>query len=173
MLLTVAPQVDRVGILANPMNSSNANIVKSLQSAFQEKSVASLVVEAAQITEIDTAFSVMKQRDVDAVVVAADTLFVEQRQQIAELAAKYRLPSIFSFREHVEAGGLLSYGQSLVDGYRRAATYVDRILKGASPSVLPIEQSTKLELVVNMKTARFMDLTIPQALLARADEVIE
>jgi putative ABC transport system substrate-binding protein len=173
MLLTVAPQVHRVGTLANPTNSSNANIVKSLQSALQEKNVASLVVEAAQTAEIDTAFSTMKQRDVDAVMVAADTLFVEQRQQIAELAAKYRLPSIFSFREHVEAGGLLSYGQSLADGYRRAATYVDRILKGANPSVLPIEQSTKLELVVNIKTARFLDLSIPQALLARADEVIE
>ena len=135
--------------------------------------MASLVVEAAQTTEIDAAFSTMKQRDVDAVMVAADTLFVEERRQIAELAAKYRLPSIFSFREHVEAGGLLGYGQSLADGYRRAATYVDRILKGANPSVLPIEQSTKLELVVNMKTARFLDLSIPQALLARADEVIE
>jgi putative ABC transport system substrate-binding protein len=115
----------------------------------------------------------MRQQGVEAVVVAADTLFVEQRQQIAELAAKYHIPSIFSFREHVEAGGLLSYGQSLTDGYRRAATYVDKILKGASPSVLPIEQSTKLELVINMKAARMMNLSIPQALLARADEVLE
>jgi putative tryptophan/tyrosine transport system substrate-binding protein len=173
MLVTVAPQVERVGILGNPINSSNAKIINSLQFAFQEKRLVSLVLEAARVIEIDKAFSTMTQQGIDAVVVAADTLFVEQRQQIAELAAKYHLPSIFSFREHVEAGGLLSYGQSLTDGYRRAATYVDKILKGASPSVLPIEQSTKLELVINVKTARIMNLTIPQALLARADEVIE
>ena len=100
-------------------------------------------------------------------------MFVEQRHQIAELTERYRLPSIFSFREHAEAGGLMSYGQSLTDGYRRAATYVDRILKGASPSSLPIEQSTKLELVVNLKTARLLGLDVPPALLTLADEVIE
>ena len=173
MLLTVAPKVARVAILANPTNSSNAAIVKSLQAALQEAKVASLAVEAAQIIEIEKAFSIMGQQNADAVIVAADTVFVEQRQQIAELTSKYRLPSMFSFREHVEAGGLMSYGQSLADGYRRAATYVDRILKGASPSSLPIEQSTKLELVVNLKAARALGLTVPPSLLARADEVIE
>jgi putative tryptophan/tyrosine transport system substrate-binding protein len=172
-LLTVAPRVARVAILANPMNPSNAAIIKSLQSAMQEAKVASLAVEAAQAAEIERAFLSMSQQNADAVIVAADTVFVEQRQQIAELSVQYRLPSMFSFREHVEAGGLISYGQSLADGYRRAAMYVDRILKGASPSSLPIEQSTKLELVVNLKTARLLGLTAPPSLLARADEVIE
>jgi putative ABC transport system substrate-binding protein len=173
ILLTVAPKVARVAILTNPTNSSNAAIVKSVQAALQEAKIASIAVEASQATEIEKAFSIMSQQDADAVVVAADTVFVEQRQQIAELTNKYRLPSMFSFREHAEAGGLLSYGQSLADGYQRAATYVDRILKGASPSTLPIEQSTKLELVVNRKTARMLGLTVPPTLLARADEVIE
>jgi len=173
MLLTAAPKVARVAILANPANPSNAAIVQSLQAACGEAKVASLPVEASQVTEIDKAFAIMKQQAADAVAVAADTLFVEQRAQIAELTDRYRLPSIFSFREHAEAGGLMSYGQSLADGYRRAATYVDRILKGASPSSLPIEQSTKLELVINLKTARVLGLAIPASLLARADEVIE
>jgi len=173
MLRTVAPKVARVAILTNPTNSSNAAIVKSVQAALQEAKVASLALEATQAAEIEQAFSTMSQQKADAVVVAADTVFVEQRHQIAELTERYRLPSMFSFREHAEAGGLMSYGQSLTDGYRRAATYVDRILKGASPSSLPIEQSTKLELVVNLKTARLLGLDVPPALLTLADEVIE
>jgi putative tryptophan/tyrosine transport system substrate-binding protein len=162
-----------VAILTNPTNSSNAAIVKSLQAALQEANATGLAVEATQAAEIEQAFSIISRENADAVVVAADTVFVEQRQQIANLTDKYRLPSMFSFREHAEAGGLMSYGQSLADGYLRAATYVDRILKGAIPSSLPIEQSTKLELVVNLKTAKALGLEVPQSLLARADEVIE
>jgi len=106
-------------------------------------------------------------------VVAPDTIFVENRRRIAALAAKHRLPSMFSFREHVEAGGLMSYGQNLADSYRRAATYADRILKGAKAGDLPVEQTTKLELLINLNTAKGLGLDIPAALLARADEVIE
>ena len=105
--------------------------------------------------------------------VAADTLFVEQRQRIAELAIKYRLPSMFWFREHVQAGGLMSYGQNLADSYRRAATFVVKIFKGAKASELPVEQSTKLELLINLKTAKALGLDMPPTLLALADEVIE
>ena len=108
-----------------------------------------------------------------AVVIAADSFFVEQRERIAQLALKYRLPSIFSFREHVQAGGLISYGQHLADSYRRAATYVDRIFNGAKPSELPVELSTRLELIVNLKTAKALGVTVPDTVLARADEVIE
>jgi putative tryptophan/tyrosine transport system substrate-binding protein len=115
----------------------------------------------------------MKEQNADAVVVAPDAVFVEQRERVADLAMKNRLPSMFSFREHVQVGGLMSYGEHLSDSYRRAATYVDRIFKGAKPSDLPIEQSTKLELVVNLKTAKALGLQIPEPLLARADEVIE
>jgi putative ABC transport system substrate-binding protein len=115
----------------------------------------------------------MSQHGVNAVIVAADTTFVEQRILIAELAERYRLPTVFSFRENVEAGGLMSYGQSLTDGYRRAATYVDKILKGANPTSLPIEQFSKLELIINLKTAKSLGLEVPQAFLTLADEVIE
>jgi ABC-type uncharacterized transport system substrate-binding protein len=172
-LLIVAPQIHRVAILVNPRNSSNAAIAVNLQVAMQAKSAVGLAMEAATADDIENAFARMKRQDAEAVIVAADTFFVEQRQQIAELAIRYGLPSVFSFREHVQAGGLMSYGQHLADGYRRAATYVDRILKGAKPAELPVEQSTKLELLVNLRTAKALGLEIPPILLARADEVIE
>ena len=104
---------------------------------------------------------------------ALDPFFIQQGPQIAVQAAKHRLPSIFANREYAEAGGLLSYGQNQLDIYRRAATYVDKILKGAKPADLPIEQPTKLELVINLKTAKALGLTIPQSLLRRANEVIQ
>jgi len=132
-----------------------------------------IVVEATTAQEIDTAFAKIGEQGAQAVVVAPDTLFVEQRRQISELALNRRLPSICEFREHVEAGALLSYGQNLADGYRRTATFVDKIFRGGKPADLPIEQSTKLELVINRATARNLHPAIPADLLARADEVIE
>jgi putative ABC transport system substrate-binding protein len=173
MLLSVAPKVSRVAILVNPSNSSNAVIAINLQVAMQGVGPVGLPVEASTPEGIDSAFSKMREQNADAVIVAPDTVFVEERQRIADLAIKYRLPSVFSFREHVEAGGLMSYGQHLADSYRRAATYVDRIFKGAKPSELPIEQSTKLELLISLKTAKALDITVPPTLLATADEVIE
>jgi putative ABC transport system substrate-binding protein len=173
MLLSVAPKVSRVAILVNPGNSSNAVIAINLQVAMQGVGPIGLPVETSTAEGIESAFSRMREQNVDAVIVAPDTVFVEQRQRIADLAIKYRLPSMFSFREHVEAGGLMSYGQHLADSYRRAATYVDRIFKGAKPSELPIEQSTKLELLISLKTAKALGITVPPTLLARADEVIE
>src|SRR5215813_11224178 len=161
MLQSVAPTATRVAILLNPLNSSNAAIAINLQ------------VEAATAEGIEQAFARMQHQDASAVVIAADSFFVEQRERIAQLALKHRLPSIFSFREHVQAGGLISYGQHLADSYRRAATYVDRIFNGAKPSELPVELSTRLELIVNLKTAKALGLTVPDTVLARADEVIE
>jgi len=105
--------------------------------------------------------------------VPPDTVFRTYRQRIAELAAAARLPAIYGYRDHVEAGGLISYGPKLEENYRRAATYVDKILKGAKPSDLPIEQPTKIELVINLKTAKALGFDVPPSLLARADEVIE
>jgi putative tryptophan/tyrosine transport system substrate-binding protein len=107
-----------------------------------------------------------------AVIVVADPLFSQQRRQLAELAVKYRLPSISTFREFAEEGILITYGPKSVDALRRAATYVDKIFKGAKPADLPVEQPTKFELVINLKTAKALGLTIPQSLLLRADEVI-
>ena len=161
MLQSVAPTATRVAILLNPLNSSNAAIATGQP------------VEAATAEGIEQAFARMQRQDASAVVIAADSFFVEQRERIAQLALKHRLPSIFSFREHVQAGGLISYGQHLADSYRRAATYVDRIFNGAKPSELPVELSTRLELIVNLKTAKALGLTVPDAILARADEVIE
>jgi len=162
-----------VAILVNPRNSSNAANAINLQIALQGGGRIGLPVEASTAEDIGGGFIKMKEQNADAVVVAPDAVFVEQRQRIADLAIEHRLPSMFSFREHVEAGGLMSYGQHLGDSYRRAATYVDRIFKGAKPGELPIEQSTKLELVINLRTAKVLGLEAPPMLLARADEVIE
>ena len=122
---------------------------------------------------IERNFAIMKRERMDAVIVAVDSFFVGQRQQIAELTLKNRLPSMFSAQEHVEAGGLMSYGQNLADMYRRAAGYVDKIFKGAKPGELPIEQPAVFSLAINRKTANALGLKIPQELLLRADKVIE
>src|SRR5262249_20087083 len=163
MLQNVAPTAKRVAILLNPRNSSNAAIAINLQLAMQGARVTGQPVEAATAEGIEQAFAGMQRQDASAVVIAADSFFVEQRERIAQLALKHRLPSIFSFREHVQAGGLISYGQHLADSYRRAATYVDRIFNGAKPSELPVELSTRLELIVNLKTAKALGLTVPES----------
>jgi putative tryptophan/tyrosine transport system substrate-binding protein len=173
LLQLIAPMALRVAVLSNPENSSNVAVLDNLRAAMERVGVTAIVVEASSAQSIDTAFAKMGEKGAQAVVVAPDTIFVEQRRQIAELALKHRLSSICEFREHVEAGALMSYGQNLADGYRRTATFVDKILKGAKPADLPIEQSTKLELVINFKTAKVLGLTVPPSLLARADEVIE
>jgi putative tryptophan/tyrosine transport system substrate-binding protein len=173
LLHSIAPGALRVAILSNPDNSSNVAIFDNLRMAMGRVGMTGVVVEAATAQEIDTAFAKIGERGAQAVIVAPDTLFVEQRRQIAELALNRRLPSICEFREHVEAGALLSYGQNLADGYRRTATFVDKIFRGVKPADLPIEQSTKLELVINRATARNLHLAIPTDLLARADDVIE
>lgn len=173
LLHSIAPGALRIAILSNPDNSSNVAILDNLRVAMARVGMTDLVVEATTAKKIDAAFANMGEQSAQAVVVAPDTLFVEQRRQIAELALKRRLASICEFREHVEAGALLSYGQNLADGYRRTATFVDKIIKGAKPADLPVEQSTKLELVINLATARALNLPIPADLLARADEVIE
>jgi ABC-type uncharacterized transport system substrate-binding protein len=173
LLRSVVPKASRVAILVNPRNSSNAAIAINLQVVMQGVGVIGLPVEASKAEDIDQAFFRMKAQNADAVIVAPDAMYVEQRQRIADLATRHRLPSLFSFREHVEAGGLMSYGQHLADSYRRSALYVDKVLKGAKPSELPIEQSTKLELVVNLKTTKALGFTVPDTLLATADEVIE
>jgi putative ABC transport system substrate-binding protein len=115
----------------------------------------------------------MSRDKAGAVIVMNDTFFIQQRRQIAELAAKNRLPSIAAIREYAEAGGLMSYGSNISDNWRRVATYVDKILRGAKPADLPVEQPTKFELFINSKTAKALGLTIPQSLLISADKVIE
>ena len=123
--------------------------------------------------DIEKAISAIAQGKAGAIIVVRDGVFVEHRRQIAELAAKNRLLTISNHREYVDAGALMSYGPDVNDQFRRAAGYVDRILKGAKPGDLPVEQPTKLELVINLKTAKALGLTVPQSLLLRADEVIK
>ena len=123
--------------------------------------------------EFDRAFSAMTKERAEALIVFPSPMLFNERRRIVNLATKHRLPSMFAAREFVELGGLMSYGASITDLIRRAATYVDKILKGAKPADLPVEQPTKFELVINLKTAKALGLTIPQSLLGRADEVIQ
>ena len=170
MLLAVAPRLSRVAVLTGPADQTT---ISELEAAAQKTNIRILPAEVRTPPEIEIAFSRMARENAGAVIVSLNPLFVQQRRRIAELAAKNRLPSISPNREYAEAGGLMSYGQNQAESYRRAATYVDRILRGARPGELPIEQPTKFELVVNMKTAKARGLTIPQSILVRADRVIE
>ena len=130
-------------------------------------------VEASSPPEIVNAFSTMAREKAGAVIVPQEALFQQQKNQIVELAAKHRLPSIGAYSEYVEAGGLISYGQNIRENFHRGATYVDKILKGARPGDIPMEQPTKFELFINSKTARALGLTIPYSLRISADKVIE
>jgi putative ABC transport system substrate-binding protein len=173
LLLSVAPRVYRVAVLVNPTSPTYRAISASVQAGAQKTGVKTLMAEASTPQEIENAFSMMVRENADAVIVGSAPFFDLQRQQIGELAIKHRLPSMFGIRSSVEVGGLMSYGQQRTDNYLRAATYVDKILKGAKPGDLPVEQPTKFELVINLKTAKALGITIPQSVLGRADEVIQ
>jgi putative tryptophan/tyrosine transport system substrate-binding protein len=131
------------------------------------------LLEARGPNEFDGAFAAMAKERVEALLVLSDVMFNSHRTRLADLAARSRLPAAYGVRESVEAGGLMSYGPSFLDLFRRAATYVDKILKGAKPAELPVEQPTKFELVINMKAAKALGLTLPPSLLQRADQIIE
>jgi len=172
MLLSMVPKLSRVAYLLNPTNA----IIRSpgiVQAAGQKRGIEIIRVDARTPGEIETAFSSIHQQNAGAMMVVTDPLFQGQRNRIAELAAKSRLPAIASDRMYAEAGVLLSYGQSIAAQFRGAAIYVDRIIKGAKPADLPVEQPTKFELIINGKTAKALGLTIPQSLLISADKVIE
>jgi len=173
LLRVVIPNLSRVAVLINPSNPSDSLILEQINGAAFSSGVKVLPVEAGTAAEIEAGFSAMTRARAEAVIVAADSFFDVQRDQIARLAVKNRLPTIYSNREPTEAGGLMSYGQDLTDQYRRAAAYVDKILKGAKPSDLPVEQPLVLELVVNRKTAKALGLALPRELLLRADKLIE
>jgi len=169
----LVPRLSQVAVLVNPANSSHAAILEGIQAAARKLNIKVLPAEARTAQEIERAFSVMARERAGAVIIVIDAFFIQQARQIAGLAAKHRLPSMSGSREYAEAGGLVSYGQNLGDNYRRAGSYVDKILKGARPGDLPVEQPTTFELFVNRKTAKAIGLAIPQELLLRADRVIE
>jgi putative tryptophan/tyrosine transport system substrate-binding protein len=173
LLRTAVPKLSRVAVLINPLNPSDSLILEQIHGAAYARGVKVLPVEASSASQIVAAFGAMTRERAEALIVAADSYFDVQRDQITKLAVSNRLPTIFSSREMTEAGGLMSYGQDLTEHYRRAATYVDKILKGAKPGNLPIEQPTVLEFVINRRTAKALGLTIPQELILRADKVIE
>jgi putative ABC transport system substrate-binding protein len=173
MLKSMVPKLSRVALMLDPGNSSHAATRKSVQAAALKVGIKLVPLEARTPQEIDNAFALMAREKVGAVIVASDSFFVQQLRQIAGLLAKYRLPSISARREYAEAGFLISYGQNSSINFRRAATYVDKILKGAKPGDIPVEQPTIFELFINGKTAKALGLKIPHSLLIMADKVIE
>jgi putative ABC transport system substrate-binding protein len=173
LLHSAVPKLSRVAVLVTPTSTTYREISESIQAAAQKAGVRALVVEASSPQEVEGAFSVMSREHTDAVIVGASSFLSQQRQQVANLALKYRIPSMFGNSATVEAGGLMSYGYKVTDNYQRAAMYVDKLLRGAKPSDLPVEQPLRLELVVNLRTAKAIGLTIPNSILLRADEVIQ
>ena len=172
LLRDTLPKVRRVAILSNSGNPSQEVAVRDLKAAARSLRLQLQLLPVRGPVEFEDAFGAMEREHADALLVVADSMFNLHRARLAALAAKNRLPSMYGFREFVEAGGLMSYGPSVADVFRRAATFVDKILKGAKPANLPVEQPTKFELVINLKTAKQIGLTIPPSVLARADRVI-
>jgi putative ABC transport system substrate-binding protein len=172
LLAAVVPNLRRVGLLLNPEDTEYSTILSASEEAARAAGLTLVAVDAGRPTQIDEAFAVFAREAVQAVKVADDSFFFTQPERIAGLALRARLPAVFSQRDYVAAGGLMSYGESLRDFYYRGASFVDRILKGAKPSELPIELPAR-QLVINRKTARALSLTIPPVLYAAAREVIE
>jgi putative ABC transport system substrate-binding protein len=173
MLVEVVPGVTRVGVLLDPTFPSAPLELKEIERAAQLLNVEIQPTNARRAEELEAAVQAVVTQRGQALMVVPGPLFTEHRQRVAEIALKNRLPTILSRREHVEAGGLMSYGTNYSEMYRRAATYAVKILKGAKPSDLPVEQPTRLELVINLKTAKVLGLTLPINFQARADDVIE
>ena len=163
----------RVAVLFNPANPGQRPAIERLGDAARSVGVNLQVLEARTPDDFERAFAAMARARAEALLVVADSIFGYSRVRLQGLVARSRLPAMYGLREHVEAGGLMSYAADVRDNFRRAAGYVDKILKGAKPGDLPVEQPTKFELVINLKTAKALGLTIPPALLARADQVIE
>jgi putative ABC transport system substrate-binding protein len=173
ILKEAVPQTTRIGILWNPTTPSHGPAVRAVEAVGEKLGVQLRLVPARTVEEFDGAFSTMTRERMGGFLVIASPLSFSQRVPLAELALKHRLPGMFGSRENVEAGGLISYGADYNDLHRRAAIYIDKILKGVKPADLPVEQASKYELIINLKTAKALGLIIPETLLATADEVIQ
>ena len=173
LLSQLVPRTSVIGALVNPDYPQAKRETEDFQAAAKTLGVKSIALSAGTAAEIDTAFSTLQQQQIGALVVSNDPFYGARRDQLVTLAARYFMPVIYFQKEFVTAGGLLSYGPSFPDGYRQGGVYVGRILKGEKPADLPIMQPTKFELVINLKTAKALGLTVPDKLLALADEVIE
>jgi ABC-type uncharacterized transport system substrate-binding protein len=173
LLMTVLPKLSRVAIVGNPDSSTYGNVVKIVRAAAQHAGVTAVQLDVRTREDLIRGFSTMPRERAMGVIVVPSGFTAVQGPQIAELASEFRIPAIYGGRASVEAGGLMSYAPIATGNYVRAANYVDKILKGAKPGDLPVEQPTTFELVINMKTAKALGLTIPQSLLQRADSVIQ
>jgi putative ABC transport system substrate-binding protein len=173
LLRELVPQATTIAFLVNPTNPVTEGDTKDMEDAARNIGQRIIVVRAKNESEIDTAFATVAQERAGSLLVNVDGFFSTRRNQLASLAAHYRIPTSYNNRVYVEAGGLMSYGDNRFDSYRQLGVYVGRILKGDKPADLPVMQPTKFELVINLKTAKALGLTVPPTLLARADEVIE
>ena len=173
LLRELVPSAAHIGFLVNPANPTSESQVADVRAAARERRVDLLVVNAGSEREIDAGFASFVQQRVNAIVIGADSLFLSRRDQVVGLAARHALPAIYNLREYVDNGGLITYGASITDAFRLAGGYAGRILKGEKPPDLPVQQTVKFELAVNLKTAKALGLTVPDKLLVAADEVIE
>jgi putative tryptophan/tyrosine transport system substrate-binding protein len=173
LLKTVMPRLSRIAVLVNPSNPAHRGVLSSIAAAARQFGIAALPIEAQDRQKIDEAFAAIAKAKTDAMIVVADAFFAQQRHQIAELAARHRVASVSANREYVEAGAFMSYGQNFQDNTRRAAVFVDKILRGAKPENMAVERPTKFDLVINRKTAKTLGLTIPHELTLLADEILD
>jgi putative ABC transport system substrate-binding protein len=172
LLRTLVPAITNVGVLFNPVNSTSTDVTE-IEAAARAMRLQMRVLNASSSREIEAVFATFTRERPDALFVSLDSLFTGRRVQVAQLTARHAMPAIYGARDYVEVGGLMSYGASLSDGYRQLGVYAGRILKGAKPADLPVLQSSRFELVINLPTARMLGLDVPPSLLATADEVIE
>jgi putative ABC transport system substrate-binding protein len=173
MLHEAVPKATVIGLLVNPTNPTAVSDTREAQDAARKLGLELHVVGASNAQEIDAAFATLMQKRAQALAVDGDNVFFNRRQQLALLAVRHLMPSIYGTRDYPEAGGLMSYGTSVLDAERLGRVYVGRILKGAKPADLPVQQSVKVELILNLIAAKALGLTIPETLLATADEVIQ
>jgi putative ABC transport system substrate-binding protein len=173
LLKEVVPKLTRLAVLSNPANPLSAATLKQLEGAASALGLQLTAVNAGSPQEFTGAFAAMTKARTGGLLVLPDPMYLSERTQIADLAAKNRLPAIYGIPEHAQAGGFMAYAASRTESFRRAATYVDKILKGAKPADIPVEQPTKFELAINMKTAKALGIKFPNSILMRADRVIE
>jgi len=167
------PGAARIGVLWNPTTPSHPTAVKAVEAAANVLAVKLVLAPAGTVVEVRDAFAIMSRERVDGVLALSSPLTTTQAASLAEIQLEHRLPAIFANRANVAAGGLMSYGADLDDLYRRAAAYIDKIFRGEQPAELPVEQASKYRMVINLKTAKALGISLPPTVLARADEVIE
>jgi putative tryptophan/tyrosine transport system substrate-binding protein len=173
ILKEAVPNLSRMGVLWRPSNPSYRNLIRRFDDVVRATGVEVVLIGAENVADLAAAFETMKKKQINGLLVQADALFIEEGKRIVELAAAYRIPAIYRLGEQAAAGGFMAYGPDIPYMYRQGALLVDRILKGAKPADLPVEQPTKIELVINLRTAKALGITVPLPLLGRADEVIE